>query len=101
MACYELLEHLAPSALHTLNRALAMAEWRGPAAGLAMLQALTPPPWLADSFMWAAVLSDLPRRCGNRETARGYLETALASAPSEPVREALKERSSFSSVHAG
>jgi predicted RNA polymerase sigma factor len=33
--CYELLERVAPSALHTLNRAVAVAEWRGPAAGLA------------------------------------------------------------------
>jgi RNA polymerase sigma-70 factor (ECF subfamily) len=27
--CYELLERVAPSALHTLNRAIAVAEWRG------------------------------------------------------------------------
>src|SRR4029434_9861404 len=31
--CYELLERLAPSAIHTLNRAVAVAEWRGPAEG--------------------------------------------------------------------
>ena len=30
--CYALLERLAPSPIHTLNRAVATAEWRGPAA---------------------------------------------------------------------
>lgn len=41
--CYTLLERLAPSALHTLNRAVAVAEARGPAAGLAVIEGLDPP----------------------------------------------------------
>ena len=35
--CYELLERTAPSVLHTLNRAVAVAEHLGPAHGLAVL----------------------------------------------------------------
>ncbi len=34
--CYELLERTAPSAIHKLNRAVAVAEWQGPAEGLAV-----------------------------------------------------------------
>ena len=41
--CYALLERTAPSALHRLNRAVAVAEWRGPEAGLAVLEELAPP----------------------------------------------------------
>ena len=90
--CYALLERLAPSALHTLNRAVAVAEWRGPAEGLAVLAGLEPPSWLVGSFMWAAVLADLHRRCGNIEIAQRYRAAALASAPSSAVREVLTRR---------
>jgi RNA polymerase sigma factor (sigma-70 family) len=90
--CYALLERLAPSALHTLNRAVAVAEWRGPAEGLAVLAGLEPPTWLTGSFMWAAVLADLHRRCGHVELAGRFRDEALASAPSTAVREALRRR---------
>jgi RNA polymerase sigma-70 factor (ECF subfamily) len=92
IACYELLERLAPSALHTLNRAVAVAELRGPAEGLALLEGLEPPSWLAGSYLWAAVLADLHRRCGHVETARHHAEAALATAPSSAVRETLRRR---------
>jgi RNA polymerase sigma-70 factor (ECF subfamily) len=46
--CYALLERLAPSALHTLNRAVATAEWRGPAAGLAVLEGAEPSSGLSE-----------------------------------------------------
>jgi RNA polymerase sigma-70 factor (ECF subfamily) len=90
--CYALLERLAPSPIHTLNRAVAMAEWRGPADGLAVLEGLEPPSWLAGSYAWAAVLADLHRRCGHDEVARRYREVALASAATPAVRELLRRR---------
>jgi predicted RNA polymerase sigma factor len=37
--------------LHTMNRAVAVAEWQGPDAGLALLEALAPPAWLAGSYL--------------------------------------------------
>ena len=67
--CYALLERITPSAMHKLNRAVAVAEWKGPSAGLALLEGFEPPTWLADSYLWAAVLADLHRRCGNTRTA--------------------------------
>ena len=90
--CYALLERLAPSALHTLNRAVAVAEWRGPVAGLAIIEELEPPSWLAGSYMWMAVLADLHRRCGNGDLAQRYRDAALGSAPSVAVKDALKRR---------
>lgn len=90
--CYELLERVAPSALHTLNRAVAVAEWRGAAAGLAELDGLEPPSWLAGSYMWAAVLADLHRRCEHHEDARRYRELAIDSAPSQVVKYLLARR---------
>ncbi|MEQ1736456.1 MAG: sigma-70 family RNA polymerase sigma factor [Rhodoglobus sp.] len=89
---YALLERVAPSPLHTLNRALAMAEWRGPADGLAVIEGLDPPSWLIGSYLWSAVLSDLHRRCGHVALAARYRSVALATAPSDAVRVALERR---------
>jgi RNA polymerase sigma-70 factor (ECF subfamily) len=90
--CYALLERLAPSPLHTLNRAVAMAEWRGPADGLAVLEGLEPPTWLVGSYLWSAVLADLHRRCGHIELAERYRDAALEAAPSDAVRRTLERR---------
>ncbi len=92
VACYALLEKETPSPIHTLNRAVALAEWRGPAAGLAALAGTQPPTWLAGSYLWAAVLADLHRRCGHTKPARRYRELALALAPSPAVKQLLQRR---------
>lgn len=90
--CYELLEQLAPSSLHTLNRAVAMAELRGPAFGLAVLEGREPPSWLASSYQWSAVLADLHRRCGHEDVAQRHAELALAAAPSPAIRDLIRRR---------
>jgi RNA polymerase sigma factor (sigma-70 family) len=90
--CYVLLEQLAPSALHTLNRAVAVAEWRGPAYGLAVIEGFEPPSWLLGSYLWSAVLADLHRRCGHAELATQYRDAALRSAPCQAVRTTLERR---------
>lgn len=89
---YALLDRLAPSALHTLNHAVALAEARGPAVGLALLDGLEPPTWLSGSYMWAAVLSDLHGRCGRAVIAERYRDRALALAPSEALATLLRRR---------
>jgi RNA polymerase sigma factor (sigma-70 family) len=89
---YAMLERVAASPLHTLNRALAIAEWRGPEAGLAVLEGLAPPAWLAGSYLWDAVLADLHRRAGHSEIARQFRERALESAPTDAVRTLLRRR---------
>jgi RNA polymerase sigma-70 factor (ECF subfamily) len=90
--CYDLLEAQHPSPVHGLNRALALAEMRGPAAGLAVLEALAPPTWLAGSHLWAAVLADLHRRCGHAEAAGRHRVLAMQLAPTPAVRALLERR---------
>jgi RNA polymerase sigma factor (sigma-70 family) len=89
---YTLLEEVAPSAIHKLNRAVAVAEWKGPAEGLALLKEFQPPTWLAGSYVWAAVLADLHRRCGNASAAERYGDIACKSAPTPAVKELLQRR---------
>lgn len=90
--CYELLERVAPSPLHTLGKALAVAEQLGPERGLAALHGFDPPVALADSYLCQAALADLHGRCGHVETAHRHREAALALAPSSSVRAALTRR---------
>jgi len=89
---YAMLERISPSPLHTLNRAIAIAQCRGPEAGLAILDGLAPPAWLAGSYLWDAVLGDLHRRVGHADLARQHRARALAHAPTEAVRELLGRR---------
>jgi len=89
---YAMLERIDPSPLHNMNRAVAVAEWQGPEAGLAVLRRLAPPAWLAGSYLWDAVLGDLHRRAGNLEMAERHKERALASAPTKAVRDLLRRR---------
>jgi RNA polymerase sigma-70 factor (ECF subfamily) len=42
---YSMLERVAPSPVHTLNKAVAVAECQGPEAGLSVLRGLEPPGW--------------------------------------------------------
>jgi RNA polymerase sigma factor (sigma-70 family) len=89
---YALLERIAPSPLHTMNRAVAVAEWRGPEAGLEVLRDLALPGWLAGSHLWEAVLADLHRRAGSAGAARQHRDRALALAPTKAVRDLLQRR---------
>jgi RNA polymerase sigma-70 factor (ECF subfamily) len=89
---YAMLEQIAPSPLHTLNRAVAIAECHGAASGLAVVERLAPPSWLAGSYLWDAVLADLFRRAGQVEVARHHRERAFGSAPTDAIREVLSRR---------
>ena len=73
-------------------RRLAGTEWKGPAAGLDVLKGFEPPTWLAGSYLWAAVLADLHRRCGNADAAKRYRDEALNLAPTLAVKELLQRR---------
>ncbi|HET9959169.1 MAG TPA: sigma-70 family RNA polymerase sigma factor [Polyangiaceae bacterium] len=90
--CYELLDRLAPSAIHTLNRALAVAECTNAAAGLAVIEGIEPPSWLTGSYLWSAVLADLNRRGGRNELAKSYRDTAIELAPSPAIAACLRRR---------
>lgn len=89
---YAMLERIDPSPIHTLNRAVAVAEWQGPKAGLATLAGLVPPAWLDGHYLWDAVLADLHNRAGNVSAAEKHREQALAAAPSTAVQQVLRRR---------
>ncbi len=89
---YEVLERIAPSPLNVLNRAIALAEWQGPQAGLAALQAFEAPSWLLGYYLWDATLGELFRRCGDRERALLHTRRALAAAPTNPEKALLERR---------
>ncbi len=89
---YQTLERFEPSPLHALNRAIALAQWKGPQAGLDVLRAIKPPAWLAGYYLWDATLGELERRAGNIEQARRHLERALQAAPHPAERDLLARR---------
>ncbi len=89
---YAMLDRIAPSPLNVMNRAVAIAEWQGPEAGLALLKAVAPPPWLLGYYLWDAVLGDLHRRAGHKKDARRHIERALASVPTDAERALLRRR---------
>jgi RNA polymerase sigma-70 factor (ECF subfamily) len=89
---YAVLERVAPSPLHTLNRAIAIAEHEDAPAALAIIESVAPPTWLAGSYLWDAVLADLHRRAGHRETSDRHRARAIESAPTDAVRDLLRRR---------
>jgi RNA polymerase sigma factor (sigma-70 family) len=89
---YQMLEGVAPSPINTLNRAIAIAEWQGPDAGLALLEAINPPPWLLGYYLWDATLGELYRRRDDRERATAHLTRALGAAPTHAERALLRRR---------
>ena len=89
---YEMLDRIVPSPIQTMNRAIAMAEWQGPDAGLALLEEINPPPWLLGYYLWDATLGELYRRRGDRERATAHLTRALAAAPTRAEQALLRRR---------
>ncbi|HLK89850.1 MAG TPA: sigma-70 family RNA polymerase sigma factor [Polyangia bacterium] len=89
---YEVLERVAPSPLNLLNRAIALGQWQGPAAGLAALEATEVPSWLHGYYLWEATLGELHRRCGDLARAAAHTERALSAAPTNAEKELLERR---------
>ena len=78
---YDALARLAPSPVVELNRAVAVAMTRGPAAGLAIMDGLAADGTLADYHLLHAAQADLLRRLGRRtEAAEAYRRAAALTA---------------------
>lgn len=91
-ALYTALLALQPSPVIELNRAVAVAMHEGPAAGLALVDALLARGELAGYHLAHAARADLCRRLERREEAAAAYRQALALAPSDPERRFLERR---------
>lgn len=89
---YDVLLRADPSPVVELNRAAAMAMRDGPAAGLALVDAILGRGDLADYHLAHAARADLLRRLGKAAEARASYERALALVRQEPERRFLERR---------
>ena len=92
LGLYEVLARVAPSPVVALNRAVALAQVAGPAAGLGAVDSLAADPAMAEYRFFHAARADLLRRLGRREEAIAAYDRALALAPNEPERAFLEGR---------
>jgi RNA polymerase sigma-70 factor, ECF subfamily len=86
---YDALARAEPSPVVALNRAVAVAMRDGPAAGLALIDALLAGGDLADYHLAHAARAELCRRLGRMAEARAAYERALSLARQEPERRFL------------
>ncbi|HXG25560.1 MAG TPA: RNA polymerase sigma factor [Candidatus Binatia bacterium] len=91
-ALYGRLAELAPSPVVELNRAVAVAMREGPAAGLAILDALASEPLLTGYPYYHAARADLLRRLGAAADAAAAYRTALALTSNDVERAFLARR---------
>jgi RNA polymerase sigma-70 factor, ECF subfamily len=89
---YEVLLRVDPSPVIALNRAVAVAMRDGPAAGLALVDAILERGDLADYRLAHAARAELCRRLGRTADARASFKRALALAKQEPERRFLERR---------
>lgn len=91
-ALYGELAHTAPSPVVELNRAVAVGMAEGPAAGLALVDALAGEPALAGYHLLPSVRGDLLAKLGRGPEARVEFEKAAALAANRRERELLLAR---------
>ncbi|TXH32846.1 MAG: RNA polymerase sigma factor [Rhodospirillaceae bacterium] len=89
---YDVLLRVTPSPVIELNRAVAMAMRDGPAAGLALIEAILVRGDLADYRLAHAACADLHRRLGQVAPARAAYQRALDLTRQEPERRFLEKR---------
>jgi RNA polymerase sigma factor (sigma-70 family) len=99
LALYTLLERVAPNPTVTLNRAVALAEVHGPAAGLAALDAVAEDARRSHHFV--SVWAHLLERAGERDAARAGYQEAARRTTSEPERRHLLARAARLSSGSG
>lgn len=89
---YELLYRMEPTAIHALNRSIALAYLNGPHAGIAWLSKNHPDDAPPGYHHWPAVLGELHRRQGQLKQALVYFDQALSMSPPSAEREFLEKR---------
>ncbi|MGH8653896.1 MAG: RNA polymerase sigma factor [Gammaproteobacteria bacterium] len=89
---YDVLARADPSPVVELNRAVAVAMRDGPAAGLALIDAILARGELANYHLAHSARADLYRRLGRTTEARTSYERALGLTKQEPERRFLERR---------
>ena len=89
---YKQLESHFTSYHYRLNRAVALAEWKGADEALQLLSELEPPTWMSQSYLWLVVMADLNARCKHDDKAKYYTELALQCAPNEHIQKLISRR---------
>jgi RNA polymerase sigma-70 factor (ECF subfamily) len=89
---YDVLMRASPSPVVELNRAVAVAMRDGPAAGLAIIDAIFTRGDLQDYHLAHSAQADLHRRLGRTAEARVSYSRALSLARQEPTRHFLERR---------
>ena len=89
---YDVLLETNPSPVIELNRAVAVAMREGPAAGLALVEAILERGDLVDYRLAHAARAELCRRLGRTAEARVSFERALTLSRQEPERRFLERR---------
>jgi RNA polymerase sigma-70 factor (ECF subfamily) len=85
---YDQLLGIAPSAIVSLNRAVAVAEVDGPANGLVLVEALE----LPDYYLWHAIRADLLARAGRRVEADAAYRAAIERTDNAAERRHLERK---------
>jgi RNA polymerase sigma-70 factor (ECF subfamily) len=91
-ALYGRLMALRPTPVIELNRAVAIAMVDGPAAGLAIVDAIKARGELSEYYLLWAAEADLLRRMGRQADAAGAYRRALELVTSDPERRFLERR---------
>jgi len=91
-ALYGVLARRVPSPVVELNRAVAVGMAHGPAAGLALVDALTSEPSLRSYHLLPSVRGDLLSKLGRLDEARVELERAASLARNARERDLLLRR---------
>src|SRR4029079_11108318 len=89
---YDVFMRADSSPVVELNRAAAVAMRDGPAAGLALIDAIRARGELADYALAHSARAELARRLGRTADARAAYERALALTRQEPQRPFLERR---------
>ena len=89
---YDLLQHIQPSPVVSLNRAVALAMADGPQAGLAQIEELGANKDLQNYHLFHAARADLLRRIGSLAQAAASYRRALDLVTNESERRYLERR---------
>jgi RNA polymerase sigma factor (sigma-70 family) len=92
LVLYGILDRIAPNPMVTLNRAIATAQVRGPAAGLALLDDLDGDKRVAGHHRLDAVRAHLLELAGDRGAARDAYTRAARATVSLPERRYLETK---------